>query len=109
LIKELKKMFRDCEPFDWYQRYGNLKPIISKCIKPNSKILVVGCGTSSMNPAYFVRNYTISSGLSEEMIADNCREIQNIDISHTVIRQMGERHKDIPNLICNETTHEFLF
>jgi len=40
-------IFRDPEPFDWYQRYDNLKGIIRRYIRQNENILMVGCGNSS--------------------------------------------------------------
>ena len=37
---------KDKEPFDWYQRYGGLKHIITQAIQPTFTILNVGCGNS---------------------------------------------------------------
>lgn len=38
---------RDPEPFDWYQRYGGVKDIVSEYVKKDDNILMLGCGNSS--------------------------------------------------------------
>lgn len=35
-------------PFDWYQKYQTLAPIINLYVSRNNRILVVGCGNSGM-------------------------------------------------------------
>jgi ubiquinone/menaquinone biosynthesis C-methylase UbiE len=74
---------RDPEPFDWYQRYENLKGIIRRYIRPNENILMVGCGNSRM---------------SEEMANDSFQRVVNIDISNVVIGAMNEKHRNNPHL-----------
>lgn len=77
-------MFRDKEPFDWYQRYTGIKDIITQYIQPTFQILNIGCGNSR---------------LAEEMYEDGYQHLTNIDISFTVIKQMQEMYKEkIPNL-----------
>ena len=75
---------KDKEPFDWYQRYGGIKDVITQYIQPTFQILNIGCGNSR---------------LSEEMYEDGYQHLTNIDISFTVIKQMQEMYKEkIPNL-----------
>jgi len=33
-------------PFDWYQKYITLAPIINLYVPPTQRILIVGCGNS---------------------------------------------------------------
>ena len=76
---------RDPEPFDWFQRYSALKEIITKFIKPQDKILNVGCGNSR---------------LSEEMYEDGYKHIVNIDFSPVVVNAMKEKTKGREGLSC---------
>ncbi|KAG0631147.1 hypothetical protein M758_1G231000 [Ceratodon purpureus] len=39
---------RDPAPFDWYQRYGEISPLIKMYIKTTDRILMVGCGSARM-------------------------------------------------------------
>jgi len=39
---------RDTEQFDWYQTFAGVKDIITQFISPESNILNVGCGNSSI-------------------------------------------------------------
>lgn len=39
-------MYRDPEPFDWYQRYSGLKDLIGQYVKKSDHILMSGCGNS---------------------------------------------------------------
>lgn len=39
---------RDPEPFDWYQRFSGVKDLIANCFTPESKLLNVGAGNSSI-------------------------------------------------------------
>lgn len=50
-------LFRDPEPFDWYQRYNGLKEVITPNISQNSQILNVGCGNSSKKLLNFLYMY----------------------------------------------------
>ena len=70
---------KDKEQFDWYQRYSGVKDMITQFIQPNYQILMLGCGNSKM---------------SEEMFEDGYRNITNVDISFTVIKQMQELYKE---------------
>jgi ubiquinone/menaquinone biosynthesis C-methylase UbiE len=75
---------REIEPFDWYQRYENLKHIFRRYIRLNENILMVGCGNSRV---------------SEDMVNDGYQRIVNIDISSVVIHAMSEKHRNNPRLI----------
>jgi hypothetical protein len=37
---------KDKEPFDWYQRYGGIRDIITQYVQPTFQILNVGAGNS---------------------------------------------------------------
>jgi hypothetical protein len=47
---------RDPEPFDWYQRFSGLKDLIAEVVKPDDKILNLGCGNSSKEPRISLTN-----------------------------------------------------
>ncbi|PHJ23033.1 methyltransferase [Cystoisospora suis] len=71
---------KDAEPFDWFQRYAALKPILLECgLEAESKILNLGCGTSR---------------ISEELYADGYKKIVNIDYSGVCISHMQRRCAD---------------
>lgn len=65
--------------FDWLEDYTSLQQLITKFIKPDDRILMLGCGNSP---------------LSEAMYDCGFRNIVNMDISKVVIDQMRERNKD---------------
>ncbi|QCE13202.1 endothelin-converting enzyme [Vigna unguiculata] len=76
-------------PFDWYQKYITLAPIINLYVPPTQRILIVGCGNSG----------TFSSPFSEGMVVDGgYTDIVNIDISAVVIEAMKSKYQDIPQL-----------
>lgn len=70
---------QDTEPFEWYQKYEDIKSKIRPYIKDESKVLVVGCGNSPF---------------SFEMYDDGVKNIDNIDISDVVISQMAAKVED---------------
>ncbi|CAL4094377.1 unnamed protein product, partial [Meganyctiphanes norvegica] len=70
---------RGAKAFEWYGEYAELCGILHKYIRPNDKILVAGCGNS-----------TISADLYKVGIKD----IINADISEIVIKQMEEKYRD---------------
>ena len=75
---------KDKEPFDWYQRYSGVKDMITQYIQPSFQILMLGCGNSKF---------------SEEMFEDGYQNINNVDISFTVIKQMQDYYKEkIPQM-----------
>lgn len=70
-------------PFDWYQRYSSLRPLIRKYAPLSSPVLVVGCGNAVM---------------SEDMVKDGYEDIMNIDISSVAISMMRKKYEDLPQL-----------
>ena len=40
------------QPFEWYQGYKDLKETLMKFMRPNSRILIEGCGTSTLGDAF---------------------------------------------------------
>ena len=67
------------EPFDWYQRYEQLRGILTAVIPRAGAVLQAGCGNSR---------------LAEDMAADGFGSIVNVDVSRTVIDTMAARCKD---------------
>ena len=63
--------------FEWYGEYIDLCHIFHKYLKPSSHILMAGCGNSR---------------LSEDLYDHGFRNIDNIDISDVVIRQMQSKN-----------------
>lgn len=64
--------------FEWYGEYTDLCHVLHKYLKPTSKILMAGCGNSK---------------LSEDLHDAGLKNIDNIDISNVVIRQMQSRNE----------------
>ncbi|XP_031396491.1 EEF1A lysine methyltransferase 4 isoform X2 [Punica granatum] len=71
-------------PFDWYQKYPSLAPLVNLYIpRHRTKVLVVGCGNSAF---------------SEGMVEDGYEEVINIDVSSVVIEAMRKKYSDCPQL-----------
>ncbi|CAL0334918.1 unnamed protein product [Lupinus luteus] len=66
-------------PFDWYQKYPTLAPIINLYVPRSLHILVVGSGNSAF---------------SEGMVDDGYTDVVNIDISSVVIEAMQNKYRD---------------
>ncbi|KAI5405502.1 hypothetical protein KIW84_052331 [Lathyrus oleraceus] len=71
-------------PFDWYQKYITLAPIINLYVPPNQSILVVGSGNSAF-----------SEGMVDE---GGYTDVVNIDISSVVIDAMQNKYRNCPQL-----------
>ncbi|KAL5700404.1 hypothetical protein ACHQM5_025848 [Ranunculus cassubicifolius] len=67
----------DPGPFDWYQKYPSLAPLLHLYVSLHQRILVVGCGNAA---------------LSEEMVKDGYTNVINIDISSVVIHAMQNKY-----------------
>eukprot|EP00123_Amoebidium_parasiticum_P020266 comp46423_c0_seq1/m.47574 comp46423_c0_seq1/g.47574 ORF comp46423_c0_seq1/g.47574 comp46423_c0_seq1/m.47574 type:complete len:250 (-) comp46423_c0_seq1:143-892(-) len=65
--------------FDWFKPYDHFQHIIREHVKPTDRILMVGCGNSS---------------LSRSMYDDGYPHITNLDFSAVVIAKMAARHSD---------------
>ncbi|TXG71466.1 hypothetical protein EZV62_000045 [Acer yangbiense] len=75
---------REMYPFDWYQKYPSLAPLVNLYLPHrHHRVLVVGCGNSAF---------------SEGMVDDGYEEVINIDISIVVIRHMETKYADRPHL-----------
>ncbi|XP_031256348.1 EEF1A lysine methyltransferase 4 [Pistacia vera] len=72
-------------PFDWYQKYPALAPLINLYVPHrHQRILVVGCGNSAFG---------------EGMVDDGYEDVVNIDISTVVIEAMQRKYSDhLPQL-----------
>ena len=66
--------------FDWYVDWNQLSKYFIPILTPNSKILMVGCG---------------SSNLSNQMYLSNYKNITNIDISDIVIQKMKKQYPEM--------------
>uniref|UniRef100_A0A1D1YMH8 Endothelin-converting enzyme 2 n=1 Tax=Anthurium amnicola TaxID=1678845 RepID=A0A1D1YMH8_9ARAE len=74
---------QDAGPFDWYQKYGPLAPLLDLYLRRRHRALLVGCGNSA---------------LGEEMVNDGYEDIVNIDISSVVIEAMQKKFQDHPEM-----------
>ncbi|XP_052790204.1 eEF1A lysine and N-terminal methyltransferase-like [Mya arenaria] len=75
---------RGTRAFEWYGEYPELCGVLHKYIKPKDNLLVIGCGNSKLSADLYDVSY---------------RNITNIDISDTVIRQMKDQNeKDRPDM-----------
>ncbi|XP_060574062.1 EEF1A lysine methyltransferase 4-like isoform X2 [Ruditapes philippinarum] len=68
------------EKYDWFSAYSSFRHHLVNDVKPDHKILMLGCGNSS---------------LSEEMYNDGYKHITNIDFSPIVIEKMRSKHSDL--------------
>ncbi|CAD5227906.1 unnamed protein product [Bursaphelenchus okinawaensis] len=75
-----KKFFEKCDNsvFEWYGEYMSLAPILESYIKPNFKILQVGCGNSN---------------LAEQLFDNGFRNVTSIDIDNKVIQKQIKRNE----------------
>ncbi|XP_058075960.1 uncharacterized protein LOC131224686 isoform X3 [Magnolia sinica] len=74
---------QDPRPFDWYQKYSALSPLLDLYVRRDGRILLVGCGNSV---------------LGEDMVSDGYQDVVNIDISSVVIDAMQKKYLDCPEL-----------
>ncbi|MQM08485.1 hypothetical protein Taro_041339 [Colocasia esculenta] len=74
---------QDQGPFDWYQKYAALRPLLDLYLGRSRRVLLVGCGNSV---------------LGEEMIDDGYKDVVNIDISSVVIEAMQKKYLDRPEM-----------
>eukprot|EP01083_Nonionella_stella_P232526 820161_1 len=67
---------KEPETFEWYQSYDTIKALIDSFITKDSKVLVVGCGSSSLS----------------EDIYDSCtKDVTSIDFAFTAIDMLNEK------------------
>lgn len=70
-------------PFDWYQKYNSLAPLLNLYIPRHHRVLVVGCGNSAF---------------SEGMVSDGYQDIYNVDVSCVAIQAMQNKYASVPQL-----------
>jgi ubiquinone/menaquinone biosynthesis C-methylase UbiE len=82
---------REPDPFDWYQPWSRLKPLVLPHIPGRTSALDVGCGNSP---------------LTSSLLEDGFAEVVGLDISPVVIRQNEQRFNAEPRLkwICSDAT-----
>lgn len=69
--------------FDWYVSFEPLREILTPLMRPESRILMIGCGNSR---------------LSAQMYEAGYRNIVNIDICDVVVQQMRARYRDLEGM-----------
>lgn len=69
--------------FDWFVSYDALKDLVQPLLKPEHRVLVVGCGNSRLSPMLY------ESGICN---------VTNIDISEVVISQMRARYREMDRM-----------
>eukprot|EP01057_Protomagalhaensia_wolfi_P001594 Protomagalhaensia_wolfi_Nauph_80__1593@NODE_1984_length_1256_cov_12_742810_g1552_i0_p1_GENE_NODE_1984_length_1256_cov_12_742810_g1552_i0NODE_1984_length_1256_cov_12_742810_g1552_i0_p1_ORF_typecomplete_len203_score7_95Methyltransf_31/PF13847_6/5_9e19Methyltransf_11/PF08241_12/1_6e18Methyltransf_23/PF13489_6/6_9e17Methyltransf_25/PF13649_6/3_4e13Methyltransf_12/PF08242_12/9_5e12TPMT/PF05724_11/9_8e12Ubie_methyltran/PF01209_18/1_6e11NodS/PF05401_11/2_3e09CMAS/PF02353_20/1_3e08MetW/PF07021_12/1e07Te len=69
---------KDPDAFEWYADYTLLRSLIGETFSKKSKILHVGCGTST---------------LAEDMAHDGFKDITSIDFSAVAVQAQQTRHK----------------
>ncbi|XP_031738181.1 EEF1A lysine methyltransferase 4 isoform X2 [Cucumis sativus] len=72
-------------PFDWYQKYHSLAPLVNLYVSRHHRTLAVGCGNSAF---------------SEGMVDDGYEDVVNVDISSVVIEAMQKKYCNLPQLKC---------
>mmetsp|Transcript_28044 Transcript_28044/g.55173 ORF Transcript_28044/g.55173 Transcript_28044/m.55173 type:complete len:193 (+) Transcript_28044:41-619(+) len=77
-------VFREDEPFEWYQSFSGIAHLMNPYLQSAQKVLVAGCGNSKLSEELQTQNQT-------EMVA-------NIDISGVVIKSMIKKYKDTREL-----------
>jgi EEF1A lysine methyltransferase 4 len=75
--------FQTEESYDWLLTYQHMKQNITYFLKPEHKILIVGCGNSTF---------------SADLYDDGFHNIVNIDFSKIVIDRMAEANKSRPHM-----------
>ncbi|GMY28011.1 EEF1A lysine methyltransferase 4 [Fagus crenata] len=74
----------ESSPFDWYQKFPSLAPLIHLYIPHrHHPVLVVGCGNSAF---------------SQDMLDDGYEDVVSIDISSVVIQTMRNKYSNRPQL-----------
>jgi SAM-dependent methyltransferase len=66
----------DTDTYDWLMNFEKLRPLIRPLIKESDRILILGCGNST---------------LSEQLYEDGFTRVVSIDYSKTVVEAMRKR------------------
>jgi SAM-dependent methyltransferase len=80
------------DPFEWYQPWSRLRPIILPVLNGRGVALDLGCG---------------NSGMPAELLVDGFDEVTGFDISSVVIQENERRFQSEPRLrwVCGECTN----
>ncbi|XP_003739601.1 eEF1A lysine and N-terminal methyltransferase [Galendromus occidentalis] len=78
--------------FEWYGEFYQISPVIFKYAKQNDKLLVVGCGNSTMSQDLYRSGYT---------------SVVSVDISDVVIKQMKKKYPKLDFRTMDATNLEF--
>jgi RAT1-interacting protein len=70
------------DPFEWYETWWDVRPVVAEMIKGKKRALNIGCGNSPM---------------ATDALSD-FEHIVNIDISSVVIKQMTDTFGSLPNV-----------
>ena len=79
-----KKYAEKDTQFEWLRPYSEIKEYVNEHIKKNDKILIPGCGNSSLGP---------------DMYNDGYKNLVNNDFSPVVIEQMSKRYSEMKTLV----------
>lgn len=74
------KRYENEKHYEWFKSYSDFKHLTAKHISKSDRILVLGCGNSSM---------------SEDMYNDGYKNIVNIDYSPVVIENMKKKCQNL--------------
>ncbi|SJX64996.1 related to SEE1-probable lysine methyltransferase [Sporisorium reilianum f. sp. reilianum] len=77
------------QEFDWFKNYDDLKELFDELIPRSARILMLGCGNSTLSPQMYAAGYT---------------NIVNIDYSTTLIARLTSRYPDQTHLVQDITT-----
>ncbi|CBQ69358.1 conserved hypothetical protein [Sporisorium reilianum SRZ2] len=77
------------QEFDWFKNYDDLKELFDELIPRSARILMLGCGNSTLSPQMHAAGYT---------------NIVNIDYSTTLISRLTSRYPDQTHLVQDITT-----
>lgn len=73
----------DKNGYDWFKNYSDIKTIVEVHLRPDSKILILGCGTSS---------------LSEDLYLSGFKHVTSVDFSAPAIELMRQRNQSRPEM-----------
>ncbi|ORY83641.1 S-adenosyl-L-methionine-dependent methyltransferase, partial [Protomyces lactucae-debilis] len=72
------------EGYDWFKTFSEISSVLTPHLTATSKILVLGCGTST---------------LSEELWRSGYKHVTSVDFSPRCIELMQQRHADKPEML----------
>ncbi|CAL5412942.1 unnamed protein product [Camellia sinensis] len=82
---------QEAGPFDWYQKYPSLSPLLRLYVPSHHRVLVVGSADTSTFAFEHQREVSFSEGMTDDGYGD----VVNIDISSVVIEAMQKKYTDI--------------